>query len=392
MIRLIFSCSIFGYVGCGQAEKSQEDSGVFDEEPSFEDTAQEPEANPTSEPTSEPESSPTAEPTSEPAEEPVEEDCPQGVICTSTFPYSHMGDTSQSTAREFDSYSCAPSTDESGTEIYYRLTIPESGFLALELSEMESGADVDVHLLASLDSGDCIDRGHWLAGSWVTSGTYWVVADSWVNSSGTELSGAYTLRVGLTTEEDLMAEGIDADVAEDAIVAFDVAWLNGEISSFVYSITDFSLHSAQERFWIYDLAGQELLYNLYVAHGQASSDSNDASYASTFSNIPESHQSSLGMMRGAESYTGSFGYSMRIDGLESGFNDNVRPRAIVMHGWEGSRPEYVAQYGMTAPTLGCPAVDDREVADVVDLLKDGSGMFFWYPGTSWYSSSEYLGN
>ena len=148
------------------------------------------------------------------------------------------------------------------------LTIPKSG-LALELSEMDSGADVDVHLLASLDSGDCIDRGHWLAGSWVTAGTYWVIADSWVNSSGWSYREA-TLRVGLTTEEDLMAEGVAADVAEDAIVAFDVAWLNG-LNSFVYSITDFSLHSAQERFWIYDLAGQDLLYNLHVAHGQASS-------------------------------------------------------------------------------------------------------------------------
>ena len=387
-MRLIFSSLIFGYVACGQREKLQEDSGLFDEEPSSEDTdtIQEPSSSPTSEP------EPDSEPTSEPAEEPVEEDCPDGVICTSLFPFSHTGDTSQSTIRAFDSYACAPSTDESGTEIYYRLTIPESGFLALELSEMESGADVDVHLLASLDPDDCIDRGHWLAGSWVTPGTYWVVADSWVNGSGSELSGSYTLRVGLTTEEDLMEEGIAADVAEDAIVAFDVAWLNGELSSFLYSITDFSLHSAQERFWIYDLAGQDLLYHLHVAHGQASSDPSNEAYASTFSNIPESYQSSLGMMRGGESYTGSFGYSMRIDGLESGFNDNVRPRAIVMHGWEGSRPEYIAQYGMTAPTLGCPAVDDREVADVVDVLKDGSGMFFWYPGTNWYSSSEYLGN
>ena len=48
-----------------------------------------------------------------------------------------------------------------------------------------------------------------------------MVADSWVNSSGTELPGEYTLRVGLTTEEDLMAEGIAVDVAEDAIVAKD---------------------------------------------------------------------------------------------------------------------------------------------------------------------------
>lgn len=388
-----FSILLLGCIGCVDGEKSQDDSDILNDEPSLEDTAeQEPSASPTSEPSSSPASEPSSSPTSEPTEEPVEEDCPQDVICTSVFPFVHTGDTSQSSIRDFDSYDCAPSTDESGPEIYYRLTIPHSGFLALELSDMESGADVDVHLLSSLDSTDCIDRGHWLAGSWVTAGTYWVVADSWVNGSGSHLSGAYTLRVGLTTYEDLVSEGIAADVAEDALVAFDVAWLNGELSSFLYGVTDFSLHSAEPRFWLYDLSGQELLYNLHIAHGEASSDSSDPSYASTFSNISESHQSSLGMMRGAESYTGSFGYSMRIDGLEAGFNDNVRARAIVMHGWTGSRPEYISQYGMTAPTWGCPAVDDREVETIVDLLKDGSGMFFWYPGTSWYSSSEYLGN
>ena len=92
MIRPMFLCVIFGFIGCGQVEKSQEDSGVFDEEPSSEDTAQEPSTNPTSEPTSEPEASPA----SEPAEEPVEEDCPQDVICTSTFPFLHTGDTTKS--------------------------------------------------------------------------------------------------------------------------------------------------------------------------------------------------------------------------------------------------------------------------------------------------------
>ena len=122
---------------------------------------------------------------------------------------------------------------------------------------------------------------------------------------------------------------------------------------------------------------QEMLYLLHFAHGEGSSDPSDSGYASTFSNVPDSHQSSLGMMRAAESYSGSFGYSMRLDGLED-INDNVRSRYIVVHGWEGSRPEYVNQYGMVAPTWGCPAVDDRIVSDVVDILKDGSAMFFWH--------------
>ena len=125
------------------------------------------------------------------------------------------------------------------------------------------------------------------------------------------------------------------------------------------------------------MTSQELLYLLHFAHGEGSSDPYDSGYAVSFSNTPDSHQSSLGMMRAAESYTGSFGYSMRLDGLES-INSNVRNRFIVFHGWEGARPEYVNQYGMVAPTWGCPAVDDRVVSDVVDILKEGSALFFWH--------------
>ena len=33
---------------------------------------------------------------------------------------------------------------------------------------------------------------------------------------------------------------------------------------------------------------------------------------------------------------------------------------IVVHGWQGSRPEYINTYGEAAPTWGCLLVDDRE--------------------------------
>ena len=95
-------------------------------------------------------------------------------------------------------------------------------------------------------------------------------------------------------------------------------------------------------------------------------------------------------MRAGETYVGSFGYSMRIDGLEPGYNDLVRSRAIVMHPWEGSRPEYVDAYGMTAPTWGCPGIDDRESQYVIDLLADGGLMVFWHPDNDWAVNSTFL--
>lgn len=186
-----------------------------------------------------------------------------------------------------------------------------------------------------------------------------------------------------------MAEGLDVDFASDALYAFDVAWTNDEADRFEYAITDFSLSSDNKRQWILDLSDGSVLYELYVAHGEGSS-SGDSRYADTFSNTDNSHQSSLGMMRGGEEYTGDYGDSMRLDGLEPDTNDAVRDRAIVVHPWEGSRSSYVSAWGETAETWGCPAIDDRQSADVIDLLADGGLLFFWYPDADWMRDSPYL--
>lgn len=216
-----------------------------------------------------------------------------------------------------------------------------------------------------------------------------MVADTWVNASGVEKDGAYTLTIGLTTAVDLAAEGADATFAEDALWAFDVAWDNGDTDRFQYAITDFSLPSSDERMWVLDLTDGSVLHTLHVAHGEGSS-SGDSRYADTFSNVAESHQSSLGMMVGGEEYTGSYGDSMRLDGLEDGFNDAVRDRAIVVHPWEGARDTYVARNGETAETWGCPGIDDRISADVIDLFAEGGLLFFWYPDANWLRTSTYL--
>ena len=78
-------------------------------------------------------------------------DCPDDVVCIHQFPYQGSGNTSTSNLDQFDSYACSPTTNESGKELYYRITLPEDGFLGIELpeNEMGIGVDVDVHLLGS---------------------------------------------------------------------------------------------------------------------------------------------------------------------------------------------------------------------------------------------------
>jgi hypothetical protein len=139
-----------------------------------------------------------------------------------------------------------------------------------------------------------------------------------------------------------------------------------------------------------DLSSGALLWNLHVAHGRGSILGAEEGVARVFSNVPESHQSSLGVMVSAEPYVGDYGISFQIDGLEEGFNDLVRRRDIVMHPWEGSRPAYVARTGVTQPTWGCPAIDPDEAAAYVERLSGGVLMIFWHPEGAWHQESTWL--
>lgn len=314
--------------------------------------------------------------------------CPDDMICVDAFPFEETNTTTRAARDDFDSYGCAPSTNESGPEVVYRVDLADDGFLAVDLPDMEDGADVDVHILGSLDPDDCFDRGHWRSGAWLPAGRYYVVADTWVSSSGSELDGEYTLTMGHTSQATL--PGSSTTFVDTALQAFDIAWGAGDTESFVYTMVDFSLHSSLEREWIVDLTTGDLMWHLHTTHGENSANSRDPGYAESFSNIPESHQSSLGMMKAGETYTGSYGYSMRLDGLEVGYNDNVRSRAIVVHPWEYASASTAAEYGMVGLSWGCPAIGERVSRQVIDATANGSLYFFYFDDGDWSRNSEYV--
>lgn len=129
------------------------------------------------------------------------EPCPSGMICPSSFPFHHDGDTTQSTDRQLDGYSCAPDTDESGPEIIYRLTLPEDGFVSAAVVDGAANVDIDLHILSGLDASACLDRGNHHARAHVTAGVYYVVADTYV-SAGTEQAGPFGIDIGYVVPHD----------------------------------------------------------------------------------------------------------------------------------------------------------------------------------------------
>jgi hypothetical protein len=154
----------------------------------------------------------------------------------------------------------------------------------------------------------------------------------------------------------------------------------------VLSICDFSQSSRNKRLYVIDLVGMKLLINTYVAHGR----NTGGEFAKSFSNNPNSHKSSLGFYVTRSTYSGSHGLSLKIDGVERGFNDKALRRNIVVHGSEYVGSNFIENNPFTGRSYGCPAVPDNESAEVINSIKDGSCLFIYYPNKTYISKSQLL--
>jgi hypothetical protein len=175
-------------------------------------------------------------------------------------------------------------------------------------------------------------------------------------------------------------------VLERAIAATECAVSSGLGDASRLAVIDFSLPSSDQRLWIFDLERRRLVLKDFVAHGLNSGEN----FATSFSNEVGSNQTSLGLFRTQETYFGKHGYSLRMDGLEPGINDNARDRAIVVHAADYVDPTWIDRQGRLGRSQGCPAVRPEIGQQVVDNLKDGQYMFAFYPDRDWLQSSAYL--
>ncbi len=141
----------------------------------------------------------------------------------------------------------------------------------------------------------------------------------------------------------------------------------------ILTIVDFSKPSTQERLFVIDLEHKKILIQSYVAHGQNSGENK----AKHFSNKANSHQSSLGFYITAETYMGKHGYSLRLDGLEQGINDNARSRNIVIHKASYVSQSFIKQNGRLGRSWGCPALPEEKYKAIIDLIKEGSCLFIY---------------
>ncbi|HJW91982.1 MAG TPA: murein L,D-transpeptidase catalytic domain family protein [Thermoanaerobaculia bacterium] len=152
------------------------------------------------------------------------------------------------------------------------------------------------------------------------------------------------------------------------------------------TVIDYSLPSSQPRLFVFDLATKRLLFRELCAHGRNSGDD----HTSFFSNDPGSLATSLGLFVTEDTYVGNNGYSLRLRGLESGFNDMAWDRMIVMHGAAYVSRAAVRALGRLGRSWGCPAVPKEVAQKIIDTIRGGSAVFAYYPEKDWLASSTFL--
>jgi hypothetical protein len=138
--------------------------------------------------------------------------------------------------------------------------------------------------------------------------------------------------------------------------------------------------------WVIDLAARKVLYNTYVAHGQGTGED----CAMMFSNKMNSHQSSLGFYVTSEVYNGEHGISLRLQGMDEGFNDAAFERDIVVHGAEYVSDKYISENQRLGRSWGCPAVPVKLAEPIINAIKEGTCLFIYYPQAKYLSNSYWL--
>jgi len=137
-------------------------------------------------------------------------------------------------------------------------------------------------------------------------------------------------------------------------------------------LIDMSIHSGKNRFYLYDYNEKKIMLECLVSHGCGENiwSSDESKSNPSFSNVEDSHLSSLGKYK-----IGAMGYSMfgvhtkyLLHGLDE-TNSNACKRDIVFHSWDAISDEEVYPAG-TPEGWGCPAISNDNFRFVHSRLQN----------------------
>ncbi|MDF2551953.1 MAG: hypothetical protein K0R77_1228 [Chryseobacterium sp.] len=178
------------------------------------------------------------------------------------------------------------------------------------------------------------------------------------------------------------------DVFAKALLGFENLKKAGKLGQEAHLLTicDFSLSSNTKRLWVIDTQEKKVLFNSLVAHGKNTGEE----FATNFSNTESSLQSSMGFYITESTYNGDNGYSLKLLGMDKGFNDAAYKRAVVMHGADYVSEEFATVHKRIGRSWGCPAIPRALTEPIINTIKGKNCLFIYYPDQNYLSSSEWL--
>jgi hypothetical protein len=189
------------------------------------------------------------------------------------------------------------------------------------------------------------------------------------------------------TEIHQAGANLSEEIFSLALSGFDKLNAQGRLSAdSIITIIDFSKSSRENRLIVVDLKTKELLFKTIVAHGMNTGEE----FARSFSNAMNSHKSSLGFYVTGGTYMGSNGFSMMLNGVEKGFNDKAKDRAIVMHGADYASEQVIRYKGYLGRSYGCPALPRPINKKIIETIKEGNCMFIYYPDQQYLRNSRMI--
>jgi len=181
--------------------------------------------------------------------------------------------------------------------------------------------------------------------------------------------------------------GLEEKVLEYALKGQEKLEAAGKIrNAGILSICDFSQSSRKKRLYVIDLESRKVVMNTYVAHGRNSG----SEYATSFSNTPESHKSSLGFYVTENTYYGEHGLALKIRGLDKGFNDRAWDRAIVIHGAKYADDRFLRANPFLGRSFGCPAIPYKDSEELINTIKGGTCLFIYHPTQKYLKQSKII--
>ncbi len=183
------------------------------------------------------------------------------------------------------------------------------------------------------------------------------------------------------------AQGLNPHVLGLALQAYKKLRQQGYDHQQVLTIVDYSKPSTEPRMWVIDLKNLKVAFQTLVAHGKNSG----GNYADSFSNQPQSLKSSIGVYLTENTYVGHDGYSLRLDGLEPGFNSNAFSRDIIVHPANYVSESFAERHDRLGRSWGCFAVNPKIAPQLINNIKNGTVIFAYYPDKQWLEHSQFIG-